>query len=183
MFKCTRQHLLGLIGCCISHVNCARHSAPAAVLWRSDMTSNLRRVMTLICETVCEKEKHCKVCLFRATPLPVGAAESCTNDTPLCYFCLLRIADIKGHVGAHEVSRQHSLLVCIISFQLLLQCEYLLVPLIQAPCQGNHDVSLLQQQLLIPVHLQTHSDVSHGSCMWSIAVTSNHHGAKVDALC
>ncbi|KAA6425954.1 MAG: hypothetical protein FRX49_04329 [Trebouxia sp. A1-2] len=41
----------------------------------------------------------------------------------------------------------------------LAQCEYLLIPLIQSPCQGNHDVSLLQQQLLIPVHLHTNSDV------------------------
>lgn len=46
------------------------------------------------------------------------------------------------------------LLVGIIGLQLLLQGQDLLIPLIQAPCQRNHDVPLFQQQLLIPVYLQ-----------------------------
>lgn len=113
--------------------------------------------------------------MFRATPLLVGSALLCTDDTPLCCYCLLRLANTKRHDGGHEDSQQHSLLVRIISFQLLLQGEYLLIPLIQAPCQGNHDVSLLQQQLLIPVHLHTNSHVPHGSCIYSLAVKPSHH--------
>ncbi len=181
MYKTALVGVAWLLHCTKS----ACHSALAAVLWDSDMTIKRQRVMFSICETVCEKERHCKVCLYRATPLPVGAAASCADDTALCCYCLLRLADTKGHDGAHELP-QHSLLVRIISFQLLLQCEYLLIPLIESPCQGNHDVPLLQQQLLIPVHLHTNSDVSHGSCMRSVAAEPSHHvchDVKVATLC
>ena len=47
-----------------------------------------------------------------------------------------------------------SLLVAIVCLQLLLKGQDLLIPLIEPACQGNHDVTLLQQELLIPVHLQ-----------------------------
>ncbi len=174
---------MGLICCCIAQVGSACYGAPAAVLWHSDMTIQRQQVMFAICETECDKERHCKVCLIRAVPLPAGVVASCTKDTPSCCYCMLRLADMTGHDGGHEVPQQHSLLVRIISFQLFLKSEYLLIPLIQAPCQGNHDVSLLQQQLLIPVHLQAHSDGSHDSCMWSVAIKPSHHDAKIDALC
>ncbi len=45
VFRCTRQHLVGLIGCCIAQVNSACYSAPAAVLWHSDMTVKQQHVM------------------------------------------------------------------------------------------------------------------------------------------
>jgi len=108
------------MGCCIAQVNSARHSAPAAVLLYYETTIKRQYAIIPICETVCEKERHCKVCMFRATPPPVGAVVSCTDDTPLCCYCLLRLADVKWHDSGHEVSQQHSLLVRIISFQLLL---------------------------------------------------------------
>lgn len=44
--------------------------------------------------------------------------------------------------------------MCIIGFKLLLESQYLLIPLIQAPCQRNHDISLLQKQLLVPIYLR-----------------------------
>ena len=46
-----------------------------------------------------------------------------------------------------------SLLVGIIGLQLLLQSQDLLVPFIQPSSQRNHDVTLFQQQLLIPIYL------------------------------
>ena len=45
------------------------------------------------------------------------------------------------------------LLVAIICLQLLLKGQNLLIPLIKPACQGNHDIALLQQELLIPVYL------------------------------
>ena len=51
-----------------------------------------------------------------------------------------------------------SLLVGVVSLQLLLQSQDLLISLIQAPSQRNHDVTLLQQQLLVPIYLQHVSD-------------------------
>ena len=50
--------------------------------------------------------------------------------------------------------------MAIISLQLLLKGQNLLIPLIKPACQGNHDVTLLQQELLIPVHLQQNGRVS-----------------------
>lgn len=47
-----------------------------------------------------------------------------------------------------------ALLMAVIGFELFLQAQYLLIPLVQAPCQTGHDVPLLHQQALVAVHLQ-----------------------------
>lgn len=69
--------------------------------------------------------------------------------------------------GAHAKDREQvskgrivgdSLLVGIISLQLLLQSQDLLIPFVQPPSQRNHDVALFQQQLLVPIHLQQMSE-------------------------
>lgn len=59
-----------------------------------------------------------------------------------------------------------SLLVGVISLQLLLKSQDLLISFIQAPSQRDHDVTLLQQQLLVPIYLQhTSEDVSVDLCL------------------
>lgn len=56
-------------------------------------------------------------------------------------------------VGGLRWVVEGSLLVGIISLQLLLQSQDLLIPFVQAPSQRDHDVALFQQQLLVPIHL------------------------------
>lgn len=51
-----------------------------------------------------------------------------------------------------------SLLVGIVGLQLFLQSQDLLIPLIQAASQCNHDVALFQQQLLVSINL--HNTIS-----------------------
>jgi len=46
-----------------------------------------------------------------------------------------------------------ALLMAVIGFKLFLQAQYLLVALVQAPCQAGHDVPLLHQEALVAVHL------------------------------
>ena len=41
----------------------------------------------------------------------------------------------------------------VVRVQLVLECHDLLVPLVQPLCQRDHDVSLLQQELFVPVDL------------------------------
>ena len=51
--------------------------------------------------------------------------------------------------------RRDALLVHVVGLQLLLERQDLLVALVQARRQRDHDVPLLQQQLLVPVNLPT----------------------------
>ena len=44
--------------------------------------------------------------------------------------------------------------MAVISLQLLLQTQDLLVALVQAPREARHDVPLLHQQALVAIHLQ-----------------------------
>lgn len=65
-----------------------------------------------------------------------------------------RHARINNAICMTIVQASGSLLVGIIGLHFLLQHHQLLIPLIEAGCERNHDVSLLQQQLLEPVGLQ-----------------------------
>lgn len=58
------------------------------------------------------------------------------------------------------------LLVGVIGFQLFLQGQDLLIPLIQPPRQRYHDVPLLQQQVFVPVNLQTRRACVSSKCWW-----------------
>lgn len=75
---------------------------------------------------------------------------------------LLRRSGRSLHQDALEVDQLSSLLVesllqlplvPVVGVELVLQHHNLLVPLVQPLRQRDHDVALLEQQLLVPIHL------------------------------